>query len=187
MCFQAAWPSACNYLVSWAATQAETDRQRDRWFPNSAGALTGTRPRVLSLQDVALHSCLHRKQISNASILLPPTLLFVLGLYTLPSPHLGICYCSYAECLLLEMNNCCHQGLSTDGVSVHPQKKNRDLHNNGEQLGWSLSYLLLSNVPQSKGPETKSCHFCFTLEAVSCTGLAIYHTGSRKGVGLAHM
>lgn len=141
---------------------------------------------LLSLQDVALHSCLYRKHISDVSTLLTPILVFVLGLYTPLSPNLGICYCSYAECLLLEMNNCCHHGLSTECVSTHSisssaaaHRKNRDLHNNGEQLGWSLSYLLLSNVPQTKGPEIKSCHFFFPLEAVSCTGLAIYHTRSR--------
>lgn len=44
-----------------------------------------------------------------------------LSVYTWPlysPPHLAIRYCSYAGCLLLEMNNCCHHGLSTEHVSV---------------------------------------------------------------------
>lgn len=75
--------------------------------------------RVLSLQDIALHSCLHRKQISNISILLAPIHLSIVALYPLPpGPYLAICYCSYAGCLLLEMNNCCHHRLSPECVSV---------------------------------------------------------------------
>lgn len=185
-----------NDLVSCTAASAWTDRQtisQQCWSPDRNAV------RVLSLQDAALHSCLHRKQISNISILLTPICLSIVALYPLPpGPYLAICYCSYAGCLLLEMNNCCHHRLSTEPVSVlwlqdkvssfAAARRKKDvtcklIENMAEVYPASCCQC----PPQSRGPETKSCHlFCpttFPLEAVSCTGLAVFKMGSRKEWG----
>lgn len=86
--------SVGNYLVSCAAASAWTDRQ----LPNSAGAGTGMWPGVLNLHDVALHSCLHGKQISSVSIVLTPIHLSVLGLYTPPPFWLFAIVLMWAVC-----------------------------------------------------------------------------------------
>jgi len=110
-------PGCCSGELSNQLSRCfSAERQTDNFL--SAGALTGTELGMLRLQDKALHSCLHRKQVSNTSILLTLIRLLLVGVYPHPPPRPAIRYCTRVGCLLLEMNNCCHHRLSKEHVSV---------------------------------------------------------------------
>ena len=158
--------SLSNYRVSCAAASARTDRQDDfltalePWHERGQGcwafrmllftaACTGN-------QFQTSPSSSHRSVCPHLAFTLsPPTWLFAIVLMW------AVYYWKWIIAVTtgFPTSVSAYRGYNTKSPALlPPTEKRRDLQINWKQQGWSLSYLLLSNAPQIRGPATKSCH-----------------------------